>query len=53
MSEFDTSVAQKAWQDPALALQIAGLLAPNITHTRNTLYGPQRSTIDKIGRAHV
>ena len=46
MSEFDTSVAQKAWQDPALALQIAGLLAPNITHTRNTLYGPQRSTID-------
>ena len=33
MSEFDTSVAQKAWQDPALALQIAGLLAPNVVRS--------------------
>ena len=45
MSEFDTSTAARAWQDPAIALQIAGMLAPNVTHTRNTLYGPQRTTI--------
>src|SRR3990167_3454721 len=46
MSEFDPSVIKDVWQDPATALQIAGMLAPNVTRTRNTLYGPQRTTID-------
>ena len=49
MSEFDPSVIKDVWQDPATALQIAGMLAPNVTRTRNTLYGPQRTTLDIRG----